>query len=210
MTTIATFNVHGVTPALLKWLGETRYEIVGLQELTSSDEKFPADAIGQAGHGAIWHGQESCPRRGNSRPGGAQPVERRQGLPGDPVDTLTRPLLEPRSASLIGCLHWLGGNPAAGPKFDYKLACFRRLISYETVLKEDTVLCLGRARRHLCRGASMLDRRCRLLLPDPSGYDLARDGWAIVYVCLLQSYISQRLEPRTMHGVPFRSWRRNQ
>jgi exodeoxyribonuclease-3 len=54
---IATFNVNGVNgrlPVLLKWLNDTKHDIVCLQELKTSDEKFPADAIRDAGYGAIW------------------------------------------------------------------------------------------------------------------------------------------------------------
>ena len=62
MTRIATFNVNGVNgrlPVLLKWLGQSNYDIVCLQELKTSDEKFPAEEIGKTGYGAIWHGQRS-------------------------------------------------------------------------------------------------------------------------------------------------------
>ncbi|RUX00399.1 exodeoxyribonuclease III, partial [Mesorhizobium sp. M8A.F.Ca.ET.059.01.1.1] len=92
MTRIATFNVNGVNgrlPVLLKWLGETEYDIVCLQELKTSDEKFPADAIKGAGYGAIWHGQKSY--NGVAiLARGAEPLERRRGLPGDPDDTHSR------------------------------------------------------------------------------------------------------------------------
>ncbi|RVD49676.1 exodeoxyribonuclease III, partial [Mesorhizobium sp. M2D.F.Ca.ET.140.01.1.1] len=62
MPRIATFNLNGVNgrlPVLLKWLDETEHDIVCLQELKTSDEKFPVDAIRSAGYGAIWHGQKS-------------------------------------------------------------------------------------------------------------------------------------------------------
>ncbi|TGQ03396.1 exodeoxyribonuclease III, partial [Mesorhizobium sp. M4B.F.Ca.ET.215.01.1.1] len=45
MVRIATFNVNGVNgrlPVLLKWLRARDYDIVCLQELKTSDEKFPA------------------------------------------------------------------------------------------------------------------------------------------------------------------------
>lgn len=61
MTRIATFNLNGVNgwlPVLVKWLGQTVYDVVCLQELKTSDDKFPADAIRRAGYGAIWHGQK--------------------------------------------------------------------------------------------------------------------------------------------------------
>ena len=62
MTRVATFNVNGVNgrlPVLLKWLGETDCDVVCLQELKTSDDKFPIEAIRDAGFGAIWHGQKS-------------------------------------------------------------------------------------------------------------------------------------------------------
>jgi exodeoxyribonuclease-3 len=86
MARVATFNVNGVNgrlPVLLKWLGETNYDIVCLQELKTSDEKFPAEAIQKAGYGAIWHGQKSY--NGVAiLARGKDPAERRRGLPGDP------------------------------------------------------------------------------------------------------------------------------
>jgi hypothetical protein len=108
MTTIATFNVHVVTPALLKWLGETRYEIVGLQELTSSDEKFPADAIGQAGYGDRLARSGILPPAWQFSPGGRSTsgaqtgLARRSGRHTDPAATRTQ----------IGELDWL--PPLAG------------------------------------------------------------------------------------------------
>ena len=59
---IATYNVNGVAgrlPVLLRWLEETRPNIVCLQELRAPDEKFPIEAVRKAGYAAIWHGQKS-------------------------------------------------------------------------------------------------------------------------------------------------------
>ena len=49
---IATYNVNGVNgrlPVLLKWLAETQPDVVCLQELKASQEKFPEQAILDAG-----------------------------------------------------------------------------------------------------------------------------------------------------------------
>jgi exodeoxyribonuclease-3 len=146
MTRIATFNVNGVNgrlPVLLKWLRETDYDIVCLQELKTSDEKFPAEAIKEAGYGAIWHGQKSY--NGVAiLARGTLPSERRRGLPGDPDDTHSRYIEAEIDSLIIGCLYLPNGNPAPGPKFDYKLRWFERLNSHaELLLKEHapTVLC---------------------------------------------------------------------
>ncbi|MES0136340.1 exodeoxyribonuclease III [Mesorhizobium sp. M0016] len=146
MTRIATFNVNGVNsrlPVLLKWLGETGYDIVCLQELKTSDEKFPVDAIRNAGYGAIWHGQKSY--NGVAiLARGIEPLERRRGLPGDPDDSHSRYIEADVNGLVVGCLYLPNGNPAPGPKFDYKLRWFRRLITYGQVLlgySSPTILC---------------------------------------------------------------------
>ena len=59
---IATYNVNGVNgrlPVLLRWLAETQPDVVCLQELKAPEEKFPLEAINEAGYQAIWHGQKS-------------------------------------------------------------------------------------------------------------------------------------------------------
>ena len=126
---IATFNVNGVNgrlPVLLRWLAEARPDVVCLQELKAPQDNFPAAAIADAGYGAIWQGQ--------SRWNGVailardcDPIETRRGLPGDPDDTQARYIEAAVNGVLIGCLYLPNGNPAPGPKFDYKLRWFERL-----------------------------------------------------------------------------------
>ena len=131
---IATFNVNGRLPVLLRWLGEAGPDIVCLQELKAPDEKFPEDAIREAGYEALWHGQRSWNGVAIlSR--GAKPIETRRGLPGDPADTQSRYLEAAVKGVLVGCLYLPNGNPAPGPKFDYKLEWFERLTAHaETLL----------------------------------------------------------------------------
>ncbi|AZO41437.1 exodeoxyribonuclease III [Mesorhizobium sp. M7D.F.Ca.US.005.01.1.1] len=146
MIRIATFNLNGVNgrlPVLIKWLGQHDYDIVCLQELKTSDEKFPAEAIRNAGYGAIWHGQKSY--NGVAiLARGKMPLERRRGLPGDSGDTHSRYIEAEVDGVVVGCLYLPNGNPAPGPKFDYKLRWFDRLISYSQLLLTEgvtTVLC---------------------------------------------------------------------
>jgi exodeoxyribonuclease-3 len=58
---------------------------------------------------------------------GAEPVETRRGLPGAPDDTHSRYIEAAIGGMLVGCLYLPNGNPAPGPKFDYKLRWFERL-----------------------------------------------------------------------------------
>jgi exodeoxyribonuclease-3 len=129
---LATYNVNGVNgrlPVLLRWLEQSAPDVVCLQELKAPEEKFPADAIEKAGYGAIWHGQKSW--NGVAiLTRGRQPGETRRGLPGDPDDVHSRYIETNIDGIRIGCLYLPNGNPAPGPKFDYKLSWFKRLAKY--------------------------------------------------------------------------------
>jgi exodeoxyribonuclease III len=135
---IATFNVNGINgrlKLLLDWLEESGPDVACLQELKSPDEKFPEKAIAKAGYGAIWHGQS----RWNGvalLARGCEPVETRRGLPGDPDDSHSRYIEAAVGGVLIGCLYLPNGNPQPGPKFDYKLRWFDRLIEHAAGLLE--------------------------------------------------------------------------
>jgi exodeoxyribonuclease-3 len=144
---IATYNVNGVNgrlPVLLRWLEEEKPDVVCLQELKAPQEKFPEQAIADAGYSAVWHGQS----RWNgvailSREAEIKEVGRT--LPGDPEDTQSRYLEALVGGILICCLYLPNGNPAPGPKFDYKLQWFKRLTERaEKLLAFNTpVLMLG-------------------------------------------------------------------
>ncbi len=125
---IATFNVNGVNgrlPRLLEWLAETQPDIACLQELKAPQERFPRAAIEAAGYGAVWHGQKSW--NGVAiLARGATPVETRRGLPGDPEDVQSRYIEAAVAGLVVGCLYLPNGNPAPGPKFDFKLKWFER------------------------------------------------------------------------------------
>jgi len=135
---IATYNVNGINgrlAALLRWLDETKPDVVCLQELKAPDSRFPIADIDAAGYGAIWHGQKSWNGVAILAKG-VDPIETRRGLPGDEVDAHSRYIEAAVRGVLIGCLYLPNGNPAPGPKFDYKLAWFERLIEHATALLE--------------------------------------------------------------------------
>lgn len=133
---IATFNVNGINgrlPVLLRWLAEAEPDVVCLQELKALQDRFPEKAIRDAGYGAVWHGQKSW--NGVAiLARGADPIETRRGLPGDEDDTQSRYIEAAVNGILIGCLYLPNGNPAPGPKFDYKLRWFDRLRRYAAEL----------------------------------------------------------------------------
>ncbi|MDM9627832.1 exodeoxyribonuclease III [Rhizobium sp. S152] len=135
---IATYNVNGVLgrlPVLLKWLKEDKPDVVCLQELKTTDDKFPLKELEKAGYGAVWQGEKSW--NGVAiLTRGQEPHLTRKGLPGDPDDTHSRYIEAAVDGVLIGGLYLPNGNPAPGPKWDYKLDWFRRLKKYAAELLE--------------------------------------------------------------------------
>lgn len=133
---IATYNVNGVNgrlPVLLRWLEEEQPDVVCLQELKAPNEKFPETAIRDSGYDAIWHGQKSWNGVAIlSRIGEIH--ETRRGLPGDPDPAQSRYIEAAVNGVLIAGLYLPNGNPRPGPKFDYKLAWFDKLIDHAAEL----------------------------------------------------------------------------
>ncbi len=133
---IATYNVNGVNgrlPVLLRWLEETKLDVVCLQELKAPQEKFPIQAINDAGYEAIWHGQKSWNGVAIlSRIG--MPEERIRVLPGDEEDSQSRFIEAEVNGIILGCLYLPNGNPAPGPKLDYKMKWFERLTTHAAEL----------------------------------------------------------------------------
>ncbi|WP_456835871.1 MULTISPECIES: exodeoxyribonuclease III [unclassified Bradyrhizobium] len=143
---IATFNINNVNrrlPNLLRWLQSARPDIVSLQELKASDAEFPAAAIEQAGYGAVWQGQKTwngvaiLARK-------AAPALIRTALPGDAGDHEARYIEAAVRGIVVTSLYLPNGNPQPGPKFDYKLAWFKRLRAHAAkLLKQDVPVVLA-------------------------------------------------------------------
>jgi exodeoxyribonuclease-3 len=133
---IATYNINGIgarLPRLLEWLERESPDVACLQELKAPDQNFPIVAIRAAGYGAIWHGQTSFNGVAILAKN-ADPVEIRRGLPGDPDDTHSRYIEADVNGIVVGCLYLPNGNPQPGPKFEYKLKWFERLIEHAKTL----------------------------------------------------------------------------
>ena len=129
---IATYNVNGITarlPVLLRWLQEDAPDIACLQELKAPQEKFPLQAIQDSGYKAIWRGQKSWNGVAILSKD-EQPTEILNALPGDPDDEQSRYIEARVNGMRISCLYLPNGNPAPGPKFDYKLSWLNRLIQH--------------------------------------------------------------------------------
>jgi exodeoxyribonuclease III len=143
---IATFNINNINrrlPNLLRWLRAAKPDVVSLQELKATDSEFPFLAIEKAGYGAVWRGQKTwngvaiLTRK-------AEPVLIRTALPGDRTDHEARYIEAAVKGIIVTSIYLPNGNPQPGPKFDYKLAWFRRLRAHAAkFLKEDIPVVLA-------------------------------------------------------------------
>lgn len=135
---IASFNINNVNKRLgnlLAWLKDSKPDVVCLQELKALTRDFPENVLEEAGYQSVWKGQKSW--NGVAiLARGTQPVMTRDVLPGDDSDEQSRYIEAAVNGVLIGCLYLPNGNPQPGPKFDYKLRWFERLIVHAADLRK--------------------------------------------------------------------------
>jgi exodeoxyribonuclease-3 len=128
---IATFNINDINKRLenlLTWLAKAKPDVVCLQELKAQQGAFPAQALRNLGYEAVWEGERSwngvaIVSRNRS------PVLTRSTLPGNSGDRQARYIEAAVNGVLIASIYLPNGNPQPGPKFNYKLAWFERLIT---------------------------------------------------------------------------------
>ena len=133
---VATWNINNVRkrlPQLLNWLAATEPDVVALQELKTETAAFPRAELEAAGYSCLvagersWNGVALLSR-------GFDVIEVRRVLPGDPADKQARYIEAAINGMAVACLYLPNGNPQPGPKFDYKLAWFERLIAHAASL----------------------------------------------------------------------------
>ncbi|MEQ8898899.1 MAG: exodeoxyribonuclease III [Roseovarius sp.] len=129
---IASFNINGIkarAAALTDWLDEAQPDVALLQEIKSVDENFPRELFEERGYNVETHGQKSFNGVAILSKLPLEDVTR--GLPGDDDDDHARwieaTVMGERTAVRVCGLYLPNGNPAPGPKYDYKLAWMERL-----------------------------------------------------------------------------------
>jgi len=144
---IASFNVNSINarlPRILDWFDRARPDVCVLQEIKCVDEKFPAQDFEDRGYNIHVHGQKTY--NGVALLSKFPFDEARKGLPGGDSDDQARYIeafIAPDGAApfrVVG-IYAPNGNPAPGPKYEYKLNWLSRLkahaadlLSYEEAL----------------------------------------------------------------------------
>jgi len=133
---IATFNINDINKRLenlLAWLARAKPDVVCLQELKAEQGAFLAQALRNQRYEAVWEGERSWNgvailARNSS------PVLTRSTLPSKSEDRQARYIEAAVNGVLIASIYLPNGNPQPGPKFNYKLAWFERLIAHAAEL----------------------------------------------------------------------------
>lgn len=140
---IATFNINGIKAritALPEWLKDAQPDLALLQEIKSVDEGFPRELFEDMGYNVETHGQKSF--NGVAILSKLPLEDVRRGLPGDDSDEQARWIeatVVGKQAIRVCGLYLPNGNPAPGPKYDYKLAWMARLHARaQALLAEET------------------------------------------------------------------------
>ncbi len=146
---IASFNINGIKarlPLLLQWLQEERPDVAVLQEIKTLDQNFPRAPIEELGYNIATHGQKGFNGVAILSKLPLEDVSRR--LDGDESDEQARyieaTVVGKRAVRICG-LYLPNGNPAPGPKYDYKLAWMDRLRTRakQLLLQEEPFLMTG-------------------------------------------------------------------
>jgi exodeoxyribonuclease-3 len=147
----ASFNINNINKRLdnlLAWLAKAEPDVVSLQELKAEQGAFPVNALRTLGYEAVWQGERSwngvailarnhvpvltC----TSLPGNSEGrySETRHREDRNHEDRQARYIEAAVQGVLITSIYLPNGNPQPGPKFNYKLAWFERLIAHAAEL----------------------------------------------------------------------------
>ncbi len=145
---IATWNVNSIKQRLepmQRWLKEREPDVVCLQEIKCVDDAFPRSTFEDMGYNVATHGQKAYNGVAILSKKPIDEVER--GLPGGDGDDHARYIEAVISvdggAMRVASIYLPNGNPAPGPKYDYKLAWMERLRAHamsRLALEEPMVL----------------------------------------------------------------------
>ncbi len=143
---IASFNVNGINarlPILLAWLKETKPDVVALQEIKCTNEKFPNGEIEDLGYNIATNGQKSF--NGVALLSLFPIEEVKIDLVRTEEDVQSRWIEAEINSFRVCGLYLPNGNPQPSTKFDYKLKWMDNFYkrAREIIVTEEPTIILG-------------------------------------------------------------------
>ena len=137
---IASWNVNSAKARqdhILDYLKAGSADVLLIQETKTQDINFPVDLYQDAGWNVVFHGQKSY---NGVAIAARQPLtDVMSGLPGDAEDEQARYMEATIDGVRVATIYLPNGNPAPGPKFDYKIAWMERLNKRAEELLRDEI-----------------------------------------------------------------------
>jgi exodeoxyribonuclease-3 len=118
---LATWNVNSLTvrlPQVLDWLATNPVDVLALQELKLTDDKFPAQALADAGYHAQWFGQKTY--NGVALLSKTPATDVVKNIPGF-ADEQSRVLCATVNGLRVIGAYFPNGQAPGSEKFDYKM-----------------------------------------------------------------------------------------
>ena len=146
---ISTFNINSIkmrSTIVTNWLDESKTDILLMQETKSIDENFPHKEFEDKGFNVIFSGQKAYNGVAIASKFKIEEISRNLPIYNDDElkDDQARFLHVKILNINIICLYLPNGNPAPGPKFDYKINWMKRLIKYSSdIYNNNEPLILG-------------------------------------------------------------------
>ena len=142
---IASWNVNSAKARqdhILDYLKAGTADVLLIQETKTQDVNFPVYLYQDAGWNVVFHGQKSY---NGVAIAARQPLKDvMSGLPGDAEDEQARYMEATIDGVRVATIYLPNGNPAPGPKFDYKLAWMERLnVRAEELLRDEIPVVLA-------------------------------------------------------------------
>tara|TARA_B110000881_G_scaffold218003_1_gene236637 strand:- start:225 stop:1019 length:795 start_codon:yes stop_codon:yes gene_type:complete len=146
---ISSFNINSIkmrSAIVTNWLDKTQTDILLMQETKCIDDNFPYKEFEQKGFNVVFSGQKAyngvaiASKFKINEITRNLPVYDEEGLEDDQARFLHVKIL---NINII-CLYLPNGNPAPGPKYDYKINWMKRLIKYsKNIYNNNEPLILG-------------------------------------------------------------------
>ncbi|MFO1191838.1 MAG: exodeoxyribonuclease III [Rhodoferax sp.] len=118
---LATWNINSLTvrlPQVLQWLADNPVDVLALQEIKMTDDKFPAADFAAAGYQAQWFGQKTY--NGVALISRAPATDVVRNIPGFD-DDMSRVLTATVDGIRVVGAYFPNGQAPGSDKFDYKM-----------------------------------------------------------------------------------------
>lgn len=142
---LATWNINSLTvrlPQVLDWLAANRVDVLALQELKLTDDKFPLNAIAQAGYQAEFFGQKTY--NGVALLTRTPATDVVKNIPGF-ADDMARVISATVNGVRVIGGYFPNGQAPGSDKFEYKMAWLKGLRRWlrEELVKHPKLVLLG-------------------------------------------------------------------